>query len=108
MDKDQLRRVLHLVALVVIVVLVVGLYKAKSDAARTQAHVHRLQAEISDAEAELRERRAEIAAQETPARVEELAHEHLGMSVGGENPALPESAMDRRLPAPQAQKQASH
>jgi cell division protein FtsL len=108
MGKDQLRRVLHIVAAVLIVVLVVGLYKAKTDAAKTQSHVRELQTQIDDSEADLRALRAEVAHLESPARVEQLAHEHLGSTVGSESTALPENAMDQRLPAPQAQKQGTH
>lgn len=100
MAKAQLRRTLHIVAGLLIVALVVGLYKAKSDAQRTQAHVNELTREIGDTEAEMRRLRAEVAGLETPERVEELAEEELGMRVGSEGRALPEDAIDRRLPAP--------
>lgn len=102
MAKATLRRALHIAAAVIIVVLAIGLYQAKSDAAKTEAHVRELQTEIGEREARLRELRAEIASQESPANVERLAEEHLGASVGSEAAALPESAIDNRLPAPRA------
>lgn len=104
MDKNQLTRMLQLLAAVLVVVLVIGLYKAKTDASKTRAHVRELQTQVENSEADLRELRAEIAHLESPARVEELAKDHLHMSPGDENPALPEGQMDQRLPAPQAQR----
>ncbi|GAM98444.1 hypothetical protein U91I_02077 [alpha proteobacterium U9-1i] len=102
MAKAQLRRTLHIIAAVLIVVLAIGLYKAKSDAARTEAHVRALEREASDTEADMRRLRAEIAGLETPERVEALAEEELGMRVGSEGRALPQAAIDDRLPAPRA------
>lgn len=102
MGKDQVTRLLQILAAVLIVVLVIGLYKAKTDASKTRAHVRELQTQVENSEADLRELRAEIAHLESPARVEELAKEHLHMTPGGENPALPEAQIDQRLPAPQA------
>ncbi len=94
MGKAQLVRVLQIAAAVLIVVLVVGLYRAKSDAARTQSHVRQLEQEIVDREARLRELRAEIARRESPANVEALAETRLGAVVGSEAALLPE-ARDR-------------
>ena len=93
------RRTLHILAGVLIVVLVVGLYKAKSDAAKAQAHVRNLQGQIQNTEADMRALRAEIAHLESPARVEALARRELGATAGAESAVLPESAIDRRLPA---------
>lgn len=95
------RRALHILAAIVIVVLAIGLYKAKSDAARAEANVRHLQTEIADAEADLRALRAEIARQESPARVERLAERYLDRRVGQGQPALPANAIDTHLPAPQ-------
>ncbi len=102
MGKAQLIRALQIAAAILIVVLAIGLYRAKSEAARTEAHVRQLQQEIEDREADMRALRAEIAARESPANVEALARQRLGLEQGG--PALPESAIDDRLPAPQQQK----
>lgn len=96
------RRTLHILALVLIVVLAVGLYKAKSDASKAQAHVRDLQTQISDTEADMRALRAEIAHLESPARVEDLAERELGVRVGSESTALPEAQIDQILPAPRA------
>lgn len=102
MGKAQLIRTLQIIAAVLIVVLAVGLYRAKSDAARTQAHVRELQDQIEEREAVLRELRAEIAERESPANVERLARDQLGVAPGSASATLPEADIARRLPAPQA------
>jgi len=102
MDKALLRRGAYAVAALIIVALVIGLYKAKTDAARTEAHVRQLQRQIEESEADMRALRAEIAAQESPARIEALAENHLGVVVGSAGAALPENAIEQRLPAPRA------
>jgi cell division protein FtsL len=106
MDKTLLRRGFYAVAALIIVALAIGLYKAKTDAARTEAHVRDLQQQIEDSEADLRALRAEIAALESPARIEALAEDHLGVTVGSEGAALPESAIKQRLPPPRRQETA--
>ncbi len=58
MDKALLRRGFYAVAVVIIAALAVGLYKAKTDAARTETHVRQLQRQIEDREADLRALRA--------------------------------------------------
>lgn len=102
MAKAQLRRVLQGAAAVLVVALAIGLYKAKTDAARTEARVRDLQHQISEGESDLRALRAEIAELERPERIEALAEDRLGAVVGSESAALPESAIGQRLPAPQA------
>lgn len=104
MAKVTLKRWGQIAAAVLIVVLAVGLYRAKSDAAKTEADVRRLNGEIAEREARLRELRAEIAELESPARIERLNEQQLGLTVGSESAALPESALADRLPAPQTQK----
>lgn len=102
MGKAHIIRTLQVLAALVIVALAIGLYKAKSDAARTQAHVRQLESQIEEGEADLRALRAEIAELERPERIEALAEDRLGAIVGSESAALPEAAIDRRLPAPKA------
>ena len=94
-------RTFNIIAAIVVVLLIVGLYKAKTDAARTRAHVNALEQQIDDAHAEARALRAEIAEQEDPANIEELAREHLGERELRE--PLPESELDDRLPPPRAE-----
>jgi cell division protein FtsL len=108
MEKAHLRRTLHIVGAIVVVLLAVGLYKAKSDAAQTEARVRALQAQIEDTEADLRALRAEIARRESPERVAELAEQRLGLVVGSEAAALPERAIAQRLPAPQREREKSN
>jgi hypothetical protein len=91
---------LQIAGVVVIIVLVVGLYRAKSDASKTEAHVRALQIEISEREASMRALRAEIAEQESPANIEHLTEQHFGSTTGSQAAALPENAMDERLPPP--------
>jgi cell division protein FtsL len=104
MDKALLRRGLYAVAALIIVALVIGLYKAKTDAAHTETRVRELQREIAQSEADLRALRAEIAQLESPARIEALAEERLGVTVGSESAALPEAALAERLPAPRPER----
>jgi cell division protein FtsL len=94
----QMRRWLNIAAALIIVALVVGLYKAKTDAAKAQAHVRQLEQRIEDAQADMRALRAEIASQESPAHVEALARDQFGARSRME--PLPERAIDERLPAP--------
>jgi hypothetical protein len=105
MAKVTLKRWFQIAAALLVVVLAVGLYRAKSDAARTETNVHRLCGEIAVREARLRELRAKIAEGESPARIEELNEQRLGLVVGGESAALPEAEIARRLPAPQPHEQ---
>lgn len=105
MAKITLKRWFQIAAGLLIVVLAVGLYRAKSDAARTETEVNRLTGEVAEREARLRELRADIAERESPARIEELNEERLGLVVGGESAALPENEIARRLPAPQPHEQ---
>ncbi len=100
MDKALLRRLLYGAAVLIIGALAVGLYRAKSDAARTEAHVRQLQTQIEESEADLRALRAEIAHLESPARIEDLAEDHLGVVPGSASRALPATQIDDRLPAP--------
>jgi cell division protein FtsL len=100
MAKAKLIRHLQIAAAVLVVVLAIGLYKAKTDAARTESHVRALRAEIDEREADMRALRAEIAHLESPARVETMAEQHLGSTTGSSSAALPESALDSKLPAP--------
>ena len=82
MAKAKLIRWAQIAAAVLVAALAIGLYRAKSDAAKTEAHVHELQQQIADREASLRELRAEIAQRESPANVEALAEDRLGAVVG--------------------------
>jgi len=106
MGKAHLIRAAQIGAGLLIAVLAIGLYKAKTDAAKTEAHVRQLQTDIAESEAALRALRAEIAHLESPERIETLAERHLGVTAGEETAALPEAAIDARLPAPRRQAKA--
>jgi len=98
-----MRRALHIFMALLIVVLVVGLYKAKTDAAQTEAYVRQLQHQIVDEEADQRALNADIARLESPGRVQDLAQAHqnsLKLSPGAQGQALPEAEIGARLPAP--------
>jgi hypothetical protein len=104
MGKAQLIRGLQIVAAILVVVLVVGLYKAKTDAAKAQAHVHQLQDDISGAAADNRALRAEIAHLESPGHVERLAQDHgVDPAADAQSAALPQSAIASHLPPPRDQ-----
>lgn len=91
----------QIIAGCVIVALAIGLYKAKTDAARAEAHVRELRNAIAESEADMRALRAEIAHLESPARVEALTRRHLGeLRIGAAGEALPESAIASALPPP--------
>lgn len=104
MDKALIRRALQIAAAMLVAALAIGLYKAKTDAARTEARVRELSAGIADTEADMRSLRAEIARAESPANIEAMAQEHLGLVVGEQGAALPASAIDQRLPEPETKR----
>lgn len=100
MGKDRMIRAFQIAAVCLILALVVGLYRAKTDASAARARVNDLRAEIADTRADIRELRAEIATLETPARVEALAKQKLSMSPAGGPETLPERALEQALPPP--------
>ncbi len=93
-------RAFQLAAICLILALVVGLYRAKTDASAARTRVNDLRAEITDTRADIRELRAEIATLETPARVETLAKQKLQMSPGRAPETMPERRLSS-LPAPE-------
>lgn len=100
MDKTFLIRLFQAVAAILVIALAVGLYKAKTDAAHTEARVRALRTQVADTQANMRALRAEIARAESPGNIEAMAQEHLGLVVGDQSAALPETAIDGQLPAP--------
>jgi cell division protein FtsL len=91
-------------AILLIVLLAVGLYKAKSEADATRAHVAALEAEVAAARAEIKTMSAEAAYLENPDRVEQLARKELGLKPAslGQHKTL--SELDSVLPPPRAPK----
>lgn len=98
MDKALIRRGLQIAAAILVAVLAIGLYKAKTDASQTEAHVRDLRTKIADAEADMRALRADIARAESPANVATMAETHLGLNTAAQSEGLPEAAIDNRLP----------
>ncbi|MBI1250822.1 MAG: cell division protein FtsL [Alphaproteobacteria bacterium] len=94
-----MKRWFPIAAVVVILLLAAGLYKAKMDAVAARARVADLRESISETRRDVRALRAEVAHLESPARVEALAQQQLGLSPGGES--LPLSALDAALPPPE-------
>jgi cell division protein FtsL len=103
-----MRRALHIIMALLVVVLVVGLYKAKTDAAQTEAHVRQLQRQISDEESDQRALKAEIAHLESPGHVDTLTQDHLELTPAQQGQALPASAINDRLPAPRKPNAPAH
>lgn len=103
MAQAQMRRLWHIIGIALVVALVVGLYKAKSDAARTQNHVRELESEVGVEGARVRALRAEVARLESPENIERLARERLGAQPGAESNTFPERALADRLPPPRNQ-----
>lgn len=100
MGKTELIRTLQIMAAIVVVVLAVGLYRSKSDAGRTEARVRELRQQVDARETNVGYLRAEVARRESPANIEALAADRLGVVVGSASEALPEAAIDERLPPP--------
>lgn len=103
-----MRRALHIVMALLVIVLVVGLYKAKTDASKTEAHVSQLQHQIADEESDQRALKAEIAHLESPEHVQALAQDHLELTPAQQGQALPTSEINQRLPAPRRQAASQH
>lgn len=91
-------RAFQIAAVVLILALVVGIYRAKDGASAARSRIADLREEIADTQADIRELRAEIASLETPARVEALAKEKLKMAPGAAAQPLPERALAQTLP----------
>ena len=96
-----MKRALNIFMAALIVVLAVGLYKAKSDASKARAHVLELERQIADTQADMRALRADIARLESPEHIAELAAANTQLEPGRAGQALPERAMDSALPPPQ-------
>ena len=94
-----MRRAFPIIALVVILLLAGGLYKAKTDAAAARARIEALREDVAGARQDVRALRAEVAHLESPARVEALAKAQLGLTPGA--PVQPLSTLDETLPAPE-------
>jgi cell division protein FtsL len=83
-----------LAALVVIAVLAVGLYRAKTDAMRARDRIAGLEATVNQAEREVSALEAEAQMLESPARLEEEAAGRLGLEPGAQARAQDLSAIE--------------
>ena len=92
-------RTFNIVAAALIVLLAVGLYKAKSEADVARAHVAKLQTEVVAARAQIRTLAAEAAYLESPDRVEKLARKELGLKPASIDQHKRLSDLDAVLPA---------
>lgn len=73
-------RVVNVVAAVVLAVLMVGLYLAKTRAARDSAAIARIERQMAGEKNRIRMLQAEAARLEKPERIERLATEYLAMA----------------------------
>lgn len=87
-----------------IVVLVVGLYRAKTEADGMRAQVSRLESEVASARAEVKTMAAEAAYLENPERIESLARKELGLKPASLSQRKTLDQMDEALPAPEKRK----
>jgi cell division protein FtsL len=85
----------NLAAFVLAVALAIGLYRMKTEADTARARVVELERQVASAKAELKTLAAEVAVLESPARVEALAKQRLGLA-----PATPAQLRDRAEIAP--------
>lgn len=85
----------NLAAFVLAVALAIGLYRMKTEADAARARVIELEQQVATAKAELKTLAAEVAVLESPARVEAMAKQRLGLT-----PATPAQMRDRAEIAP--------
>ncbi|MBU6372562.1 MAG: cell division protein FtsL, partial [Alphaproteobacteria bacterium] len=83
-----MKRWFDIVAIVLIVVLAVGLYRAKLDADAARVRIERLEREVAEARDQVRTLAAEAAYLSAPDRIETLARQKLGLT-----PATPAQAI---------------
>lgn len=102
MEKTVVRRMFQIVAALLVVALVIGLYRAKTEAGAARLRVRALQGDIAARQADINALRAEVAHLESPARVDALAKRELTLAPGGAASARPETEIAAALPAPRA------
>jgi cell division protein FtsL len=73
-------RLVDLVGLAVLVLLILGVYLAKTIAGRERAEIARADRQIAGEKQRIRLLRAEVAHLEEPARIQRLAETYLGMA----------------------------
>jgi cell division protein FtsL len=96
-------RLVDLVALGLLVVLILGVYLAKTMAGRERAEIARIERQISAEKARIRLLQAEVSHLEQPSRIERLSTAYLGMKpVSVKRETTTEALLDlARNPGPQ-------
>lgn len=99
-----MKRWFDIVAIVLIVVLAVGLYRAKLDADAARDRIAKLEREVAEARDQVRTLAAEAAYLSAPDRIEALARKRLGLTPATPAqaiaPADANAALDARAPRP--------
>jgi cell division protein FtsL len=90
----------NIIAAALIVLLAVGLYKAKTEADIARARVSTLEAQVEQARAQVKSLSAESAYLENPDRIEKLANRQLGLKQAALGQHRPLSDLDAALPPP--------
>jgi len=93
-------RTFNIIAVALIVLLAVGLYKAKTEADLARARVAALQAQVDAAKAQVKSLAAESAYLANPDRIEKLAKQDLGLKHAELSQHKPIADIDSALPPP--------
>jgi cell division protein FtsL len=99
-DAAPVSKTFNIIAAMLVVLLAIGLYKAKSEADLARAHVQKLETEVAVQRAQIKTMAAEAAYLENPARVEKLARTELGLKPARVDQHKPLSELDKALPPP--------
>ena len=93
-------RFFNIVAVVVAIALAIGLYRAKTEADAARARVADLERQVSSAQAEIKTLAAEVAVLESPARIEALAKQRLGIGPATPQQVRPETELSKTSAQP--------
>jgi cell division protein FtsL len=100
-------RVVEMVCLCVLLVLVLGVYMAKTFAGRERAQIAEVEREIGEEKARVRLLKAEVAYLEQPQRIEQLAQQLQLAPISPEHETTEEALIDVARHAPAAHAPAS-
>ena len=99
-------RLVDVIALVLLIVLMFGVYLAKTLAGRERGEIARVEKQISQERQRVRLLEAEVAHLETPARSERLSGDYLGMAPPvAEREIGPEALADHAVEGPPKSKE---
>jgi cell division protein FtsL len=90
----------NIAAAALIVLLAIGLYRAKTEADVARARVAALETQVAEARAQVKSLAAESAFLENPARIEKLARQQLALRPAALAQHKPLAALASALPAP--------